>query len=179
MKTNPFAPVLTLFVALTLSVFTTCCNTNKQETATADVPVMTAEKKQAIEQEISSLTKAFFQQVEKLDIEQCMTYFANSPDFLAVNPDGTLGDYDALKKLNADGFSQMTTLSVVPKKEVIRVLTDSLVLYTFSMEQNAALKTGQKITFENVAGTMLFAKVNGAWKATFYHEAAAPPVPVN
>lgn len=177
MKTNPFAPVLALFAALFLLVCTIGCNPTKQETTT-DVPVMTAGKKQAIEQEISGLVKAFFQQVEKLDIETCMTYFENTPDFQAVNPDGTLGDYDALKKLNADGFSQMKTLSVVPQKEVIRVLTDSLVLYTFSMEQDATLKTGQKIKFEHVAGTMLFTRINGAWKATFYHESAAPPVPV-
>ncbi|CCH02210.1 hypothetical protein FAES_4210 [Fibrella aestuarina BUZ 2] len=176
MKTILLVSILILFVAVTLSVCTTGCNTNKQETTTANVPVMTAEKKQVIEQEISSLVKDFFQQVEKLDIETCMTYFKNTPDFQAVNPDGTLGDYDALKKLNADGFSQMKTLSVVPSKEVIRVLTDSLVLYTFSMEQKATLKTGQKLTFEHVAGTMLFAKINGAWKATFYHESAAPPV---
>ncbi|WP_375446606.1 nuclear transport factor 2 family protein [uncultured Fibrella sp.] len=178
MKTNPLAPILTLFVAVTLSVCTTGCNTNKQETTTTNVPVMTAEKKQAIEQEISGLIKEFFQQVEKLDIDKCMTYFENTPDFQAVNPDGTFGDYNALKKLNADGFSQMTTLSVVPQKEAIRVLTDSLVLYTFSMEQNATLKTSQKIKYEHVAGTMLFTKINGAWKATFYHESAAPPVPV-
>ncbi|GAB3926167.1 nuclear transport factor 2 family protein [Larkinella terrae] len=176
MKTNPFAPVLPLFASLLL--FTASCNTPAKETATqtTDASAMTPERKQAIEQEISGLVKEFFQQVEKLDIETCMTYFENTPDFQAVNPDGTLGDYNALKKLNADGFNQMKTLSVVPAKEVIRVLTDSLVLYTFSMEQNATLKTGEKMKFEHVAGTMLFSKINGAWKATFYQESA--PVPV-
>ncbi len=169
-----------LAVVMALFLFATGCNTPAKETATqtTDASAMTPEQKQAIEQEISSLVKEFFQQVEKLDIETCMTYFENTPDFQAVNPDGTLGDYDALKKLNADGFSQMKTLSVVPAKEVIRVLTDSLVLYTFSMEQNATLKTGQKMKFEHVAGTMLFTKINGAWKATFYHESAAAPVAV-
>ncbi|WP_421826838.1 nuclear transport factor 2 family protein [Larkinella sp.] len=178
MKTNPFAPVLRLFASLLL--FAAGCNAPAKETPsqTNDVPTMTTEHKQAIEQEISGLVKEFFQQVEKLDIETCMTYFENTPDFQAVNPDGTLGNYDALKKLNADGFSQMKTLSVVPNKEAIRVLTDSLVLYTFSMEQNATLKTGQKMKFEHVAGTMLFSKINGAWKATFYHESASAPVAV-
>ncbi|KAA9341078.1 nuclear transport factor 2 family protein [Larkinella humicola] len=178
MKTKPFAPVLTLFASLLL--FAAGCSSPAKETPsqTTDVSTMTTEHKQAIEKEISGLIKDFFQQVEKLDIEKCMTYFENTPDFQAVNPDGTLGDYDALKKLNAEGFSQMKTLSVEPTKEAIRVLTDSLVLYTFSMEQNATLKTGQKIKFEHVAGTMLFTKINGAWKATFYHESASAPVAV-
>lgn len=169
-----------LAVAMALFLFAAGCNTPTKETdaKTNAVSAMTPEQKQAIEQEISSLVNGFFQQVEKLDIETCMTYFANTPDFQAVNPDGTLGDYNALKKLNADGFGQMKTLSVVPTKEVIRVLTDSLVLYTFSMEQDATLKTGQKIKYEHVAGTMLFTKINGAWKATFYQESASAPVVV-
>ncbi|GAB3958385.1 hypothetical protein GCM10028805_52610 [Spirosoma harenae] len=178
MKTQPTSLILAIFAALLL--FAAGCNKPAKDTDTkmTDVSAMTPEHKQAIEQEISSLVKEFFQQVEKLDIETCMTYFENTPDFQAVNPDGTFGDYNALKKLNADGFSQMKTLSVVPAKEAIRVLTDSLVLYTFSMEQNATLKTGQKLKFEHVAGTMLFTKINGAWKATFYQESASPPVAV-
>lgn len=179
MKTNQVPRILAVVIALFL--FTAGCTTPAKDTDTKmpNEPAMTPEQKQAIEQEISGLVKEFFRQVQKLDIETCMTYFENTPDFQAVNPDGTFGDYDALKKLNADGFSQMKTLSVVPAKEAIRVLTDSLVLYTFSMEQNATLKTGQKMKFEHVAGTMLFTKINGAWKATFYHESASAPVAVN
>ena len=172
MKPTLFIPVLSAFAALFL--FAAGCSTPAKETA-INVPTMTAGKKQAIETEILGLTKAFFQEVEKLDIERCMTYFANTPDFLAVNPDGTFGDYDALKKLNADGFSQMTTLKVTHKKEAIRVLSDSLVLYTFSVGQAATLKTGQKLNYENVAGTMLFTNISGAWKATFYQESASAP----
>ena len=176
MITNQFAPVLAVFAALLLGV--AGCNAPAKETATktTEVSGMTSEDKQVIEKEISALTKEFFQYVEKLDIERCMTFFENTPDFLAVNPDGTLGDYSALKKLNADGFSQMAALKVIPKKEAIRILSDSQVLYTFSVGQAATLKTGQKVTYNDVTGTMLFTKINGTWKATFYHESAAPPI---
>lgn len=176
MKINRFIPVLAAFMALIL--FVAGCNAPAKETAakTTEASGLTAEKKQAIETEILGLTKAFFQEVEKLDIERCMTYFANTPDFLAVNPDGTFGDYNALKKLNADGFSQMAGFKLTPQKEAIRVLSDTQALYTFTVGQAATLKTGQKIKYEHVAGTMLFTKINGAWKATFYHESAAPPV---
>lgn len=176
MKTNRSIPLLAACMALIL--FTAGCSAPAKETAakTTEALALTAEKKQAIETEILGLTKVFFQEVEKLDIERCMTYFANTPDFLAINPDGTLGDYDALKKLNADGFSQMTALKVTAKKESVRVLSDTQALYTFSMSQAGTLKTGQKINYDNVAGTMLFTNINGAWKATFYQESAAPPV---
>ncbi|GAB2595275.1 nuclear transport factor 2 family protein [Spirosoma areae] len=178
MRTNTLPLMLAAVMALML--FASGCNTPVKETATqtTDVSAMTSEQKQAIEKEISALIKEFFQYAEKLDIERCMTFFENTPDFLAVNPDGTFGDYNALKKLNADGFSQMVGFKITPKKEAIRILSDSLVLYTFSVSQDATLKTSKKINYENVAGTMLFTKINGAWKATFYHESDSAPVAV-
>lgn len=178
MKTNQLSLMLAAVLALMLSAVG--CNAPAKETATqtADALAMTPERKQAIEAEISALTKPFFQHVEKLDIEACMTLFENTPDFLAANPDGTAGDYNALKKLNADGFGQMNTIKLTIKKEVIKVLSDSLVLFTFFTKQDITLKTGQKMKYDDVAGTMLFTKINGTWKATFYQESAAAPVDV-
>ncbi|MBC7572297.1 MAG: hypothetical protein H7319_21590 [Spirosoma sp.] len=66
-------------------------------------------------------------------------------------------------------------VAVTPKKEAVRVLSDTQALYTFTVGQAAVLKTGQKINYENVAGTMLFTNINGAWKATFYQESASAP----
>ena len=176
MKTNPFIPVLAAFAAL--SLFVAGCNAPaKTENATTEASEMTAAEKQAIETEISALTKSFFQDVEKLDIEACMTYFKDTPEFLAVNPDGTPGDYTSLKKLNADGFSQMATMAVTPKREVIRVLSDTQALYTVFVGMDFSLKTGEKMKLAE-AGTMLFTKIDGAWKATFYQESDAAPVVV-
>ena len=177
MKTKQFTSVLAAFA--TLFLFVAGCNTtaNDSATKTTDVSEMTAEQKQTIEKEISALTAAFFQDVEKLDIEACMAYFKDTPEFLAVNPDGTPGDYTSLKKLNADAFDQFATMAVTPKKEVIRVLSDNQALYTFFTTMNFSLKTGEKMKLEE-AGTMLFTKIDGAWKATFYHESGTSPVAI-
>ena len=72
----------------------------------------------------------------------------------------------------------MTALRVTAKKESVRVLSNTQALYTFTAGQAGTLKTGRKINYENVAGTMLFTNINGAWKATFYQESASAPVAV-
>lgn len=174
---NQFTSVLAAFAALFL--FVAGCNTSANESATktTDVSEMTAEQKQTIEKEISALMNGFFQNVEKLDIEACMAYFEDTPEFLAVNPDGTPGDYTSLKKLNAAAFDHFATMAVTPKREVIRILSDTQVLYTVFAGMDFSLKTGEKMKLEE-AGTMLFTKIDGAWKATFYHESAASPVAV-
>lgn len=174
---NQFTSVLAAFASLFL--FVAGCNTSANESATktTDVSEMTAEQKQTIEKEILALMNGFFQNVEKLDIEACMAYFEDTPEFLAVNPDGTPGDYTSLKKLNAAAFDQFATMAVTPKREVIRILSDTQVLYTVFAGMDFSLKTGEKMKFEE-AGTMLFTKIDGAWKATFYHESASSPVAV-
>lgn len=175
MKTNPILPVLTIFAATVL--FAVACNAPAKETAAA-APTLTADEKQAIETAVSAQAKKLFTSASALDIEQCMTVFENTPDFLSANPDGTLGDYAALKKLNADGFAQMSALKISSNREVIRVLSPTLALYTVMTTQEMTLKTGEKLKSDHVGATMLFNKIDGAWKATFYHESAAPPAPV-
>ncbi|GAB4019943.1 YybH family protein [Spirosoma koreense] len=178
MKTNQLLQMLAVVMAMFL--FAAGCNTPAKETATqtTNASVQASQPVQVDEKEIDTLTKEFFKNVEKLDIETCMSFFEDSPDFLSINPDGTVGDYGSLKKLNADGFSQMASFKLTPKKEAIRILSDSQVLYAFNHSQDATLKNGQKLHYENVSGTMLFTKINGAWKATFYQESASPPVAV-
>lgn len=134
--------------------------------------------KQAIEKEISALSRSFFVQVEKLDIDGCMRFFENTADFWSVNADGTAGDYNSLKKINGDGFSQMKSFSTTLNKESIRVLSKTQVLYTCFLTQAFVLKTGETMKMENIGETMLFEKMGNSWKATFYQESGAQPVQV-
>ena len=147
---------------------------NSVETAST----LTASDKQAIEKEIANLGKSFFAHVEKLDIDSCMNYFENTADFWSVNPDGTSGDYNTLKKINGDGFSQMKSFSSKLNKEKIRVLSKTQVLYTYFATQEFVLKTGERMKMENVAGTMLLDKIGNSWKATFYQESGGQPIKV-
>ncbi len=165
---------------IAFSIISSCTDTDKTNNATAaeTSSSLTASEKQQIEKEISDLSKSFFKQVEKLDIDSCMNYFENTPDFLSVNADGTAGDYNSLKKINADGFNHMKSFTNTLNKETIRILSKSQVLYTCFVTQEFTLKTGEKMKVENIAATMLFEKLGNSWKATFYQESGGQPVNV-
>ena len=105
-----------------------------------------------------------------------MTFFENSEDFLAANSDGTSGDYNSVKKSNGDFFSQMISFTINSKKESIKILSKSQVLYTIFAYQIGTLKTGDTLTLENVALTLLFTKINNSWKITYLQESSLPPV---
>lgn len=108
-------------------------------------------EKHEIEKEISNLGKSFFKHVEKLDIDSCMSYFEDRSDFWSVNPDGTVGYYNSLKKINGDGFSQMKSFSSKLNKESIRILSKTQILYTYFATQEFVLKTGERMKMENLA----------------------------
>ena len=173
---------MTKFISLTTSILIagillSGCN-NTSDSKVNSVETLTASDKQAIEKEIANLGKSFFSHVEKLDIDSCMNYFENTADFWSVNPDGTSGDYNTLKKINGEGFSQMKSFSSKLNKEKIRVLSKTQVLYTYFATQEFVLKTGETMKMENVAGTMLLDKIGNSWKATFYQESGGQPIKI-
>lgn len=170
----------TKIVLLSFSLFVGCTNADKSKPSTEEEPssVLTQSEKQQIEKEISDLSKAFFQQAEKLNIDSCWTFFENTNDFLAANSDGTSGDYNSLIKVNNDVFSQMKSFTSNLKKESIRILSKSQVLYTIFAYQTFTLKTGENMKLDNVALTMLFTKINNSWKITYLHESSLQPVKV-
>ena len=171
---------MTILTFATSLFFVGCTSNDKSKPVTTEqtTSILTASDKQEIEKEISNLGKSFFTHVEKLDIDACMKYFENTSDFWSVNPDGTSGDYNTLKKINGEGFSQIKSLSHKLNSEKIRVLSKTQVLYTYFATQEFVLKTGETMKMENAAGTMLFDKIDNSWKATFYQESAGQPVKV-
>jgi hypothetical protein len=168
---------LTTIVLLAFSLFVGCKTADKSKPATEEEPtsVLTQSEKQQIEKEISDLSKTFFQLAEKLNIDSCMTFFENTKDFLAANSDGTSGDFNSVKKSNGDLFGQLKSFTSNLKKESIRILSKSHVLYTIFAYQTCSLKTGDTMTLDL---TLLFTKINNSWKITYLHESSLPPVVV-
>ena len=155
----------TAIIMLSLFLITACTKTPKSNPTTneeATSTVSPAEKR--------AISKSFFKHVEQLDNSSCMNYFGNAPDFLSVNPDGTPGDKKSLSEINAGDLGQMTALSSKLNKESIKVLSQTLVLYTYFATMEFQLKTSEKIKIEHLAETMLFSKTNNHWKAIFYQE---------
>lgn len=169
---------LTTIVLISFSLLTACTGESNRTPDLEEKPAvgLTPTETKNIEDQISEITKTFFQNVEKLDIDAAMNTFENNSDFKAITPDGMLVDYASFKKLNTDGFSQLASIKNTITKESINVLTEKHVLYTFVVKQDLNFKTGEKMVVENAAGSMLFVKLPTGWKATFYQQSDSEPV---
>ena len=136
----------------------------------------TEKEKEIAKKEISNVAKVIIESAEKVDIQSALEPYLNSPEFMVVNPDGSIDNYDNFKINGTESFKQFTAYNQTTIKEEYRFLNKDLVLYTWIGKAEIVLKTGEKMSFDSYVGTMLFRKLNSKWRITYAHETASPPV---
>ena len=137
---------------------------------------MTPEAKDVVKKEISSIVSGILQSLEKSDIEAALKPYSSSTDFIAVNTDGSIVDYQGLKNANVEAFKILSLIKFTTGKEYFRFLSDSLVLYTWVGSAEQLLKSGEHSKTPAYVATLLFSKVNYEWKVIYSHESASPSV---
>ncbi|MFI1770248.1 hypothetical protein [Thalassobellus citreus] len=136
----------------------------------------TEKEKEIAKKEISNVAKMIIESAEKVDIQSAIEPYLNSSEFMVVNPDGSIDNYDNFKINGIKSFKQFTAYNQTTIKEEYRFLNKDLVLYTWIGKAEIILKTGEKMNFDSYVGTMLFNKLNNKWRITYAHETASPPV---
>ena len=162
-----------LLITLFLLIFTAQgCN----QAATQNKNVLTDQEKESAKKEISAKIDKIIQGGKNLDIETAMQPYSNTENFLIINPDATVSDYQKMKSENAEAFKKMSSLNFTTVNKEFRFLSESQVLLTWFGKSEVELKSGEKIKYESYIGTMLFSKENGEWKIIYAHETASPPI---
>ncbi len=138
----------------------------------------TEQEKEIAKKEISNVVKVIIENAEKVDVQSAIEPYLNSPEFMLVNPDGSVDNYDNFKNKATESFNQFTAYNQTTIKEEYRFLNKDLVLYTWIGKAEIILKTGEKMNFKSYVGTMLFSKLNNEWRITYAHESASPPIKI-
>lgn len=135
---------------------------------------ITSKEKEAAQKEISDLGKTIVNDFEKLDVQSGLKACLNSPDYLAINEDGTSSNYEDMKKRAINGYKRVANIKITTVKEEFRFLTKDKVLYTWFGKSEAQLKTGEKYKRESSISSMLFSKINNEWKIVYDHGSSSP-----
>lgn len=128
-----------------------------------------------MEDELRAVVEELIARCEALDLEAAFAVSSRSPDFLMMGADGSLGDFEAFYRNNAEYFAECTAFEIETIDDDIRVLPGGLVRYAWVYRVVATLKTGEKDIFDEAGATFLFDKSGGTWKAVYYQESAQPP----
>jgi len=103
-------------------------------------------------------------------------FFMESPDYIAVTPSGSILNYNQYMKGEKDFFESVSTLQLTVINESVKVLENTLAVYTVQLKVIAILKTGEKLTYANNVYSEIYKKIDNQWKIIFIQEAGQPPV---
>ncbi len=161
MKTN-------FFMSLLLLLFFGC---TKQESAQ-----MTPQEQDNAKKEIRAIANQILHGAENMDVEAVSQPYLNSPDFIQINTDGSMVDFQGRKNGTTEFLKSLVSLKFTTIKDEFRFLPDNIVLYAWLGKCEMTLKTGEHLNIDSYAATDVFTKMINQWKIIYSHESASPAV---
>ncbi len=172
---NFFSFSLTFLFAATL--ITSCQKGNNPINESESIQ-LTADEKAAIKKDISNRINDIIQGAKELNVEKAASVYSDDPEFRIVNPDGTVTDFETMKKGQLEGFKGLKSLNFSTIKQDFTFLTKDLVMCTWTGINEFELTTGEKMKVEPYVGSLLFKNKEGVWKIIYAHETTASPTPI-
>jgi len=154
-----------LFISL-LIAFSSC--SQKQE--------LTLEEKDQIKTELSTVFDNFVKIYKSLDPNAVLNYYWDSPDFVIVGADGSVKDYQGLKKDNEELFKSLSSVKIITAKQEYMIVSKEAVVIFWLGRFEAQMKDESLLVFDPDAVTFVFQKINNEWKITYQADSALPPV---
>ncbi len=138
---------------------------------------LTQQQKVQISQEVKAASDSLWARWCRLDAKGTMEYFSDSPEFVALNPDGSQIDFEAYKKMTYGVIDSASALTMTPARETILVLSKDAVVYAFQGKSEILLKSGQRMAFDPYAITFVMKRLARAWKVVLVHQSGTMAVP--
>jgi len=134
---------------------------------------LTQQQKDQIKSELNVISDSIIARFARLDTDGAMQYYWDSPDFIAVNPDGSRFDFQAMKKAHVDLFSSTASLKILVTREDFMVLTRDIAIDAAVLKSEITLKSGDKMVFDPNSLTLVFRKIAGEWKVILSQQSTA------
>jgi ketosteroid isomerase-like protein len=156
----------TIFCTLLLLVCFGCASKESKH--------LTQHQKDQIKDEVKAVCESLMGKMNKLDAEGSFQYYADSPDWVWMNADGSRLDYQTAKKMWNNLFNPPSPSKWTIIRQDLIVLAQDIVICLWVGTWNSVIKTGdeiieiKKIEIKE-AYTLIFKKIAGQWKIIYSH----------
>jgi ketosteroid isomerase-like protein len=137
---------------------------------------MSLQEQEVAKKEIREVADRILQSLNTMDVETLLRPYWDSPDFVLVSPDGSIGNYQTAKNGTVEMFKLLASLKYTTVRDEFRFLPGKTVIYAWSGKSEFAFKTGEQARIDTYTITLVFRKVDNSWKIVYAHESASPPV---
>ena len=147
---------------------------NSSNTAAIQSSALTDTQRAQLIQEVRAVTSAMGEASQRLDIDAAMKDWLDSPVSLVVGSDGQIADPKVLRESVRSFYESLASLRFTTIREEFRVLAPDLVLQAWCYKVEGTGKKGSQFVIDTETASLLFRKVDGAWKIVFFQESASP-----
>ncbi len=134
---------------------------------------LTEQQKDQIKGEIKAVCDSVTGRIARVDTGW-FDYFADTPDWSQVNADGSRWDYQTAKKFVPDWARAVTSCNWTTTRQDFIFITRDNVICAWDGRNETILKSGDTITINPHAYTMVFKKIAGYWKIIYSHDSGVP-----
>ena len=150
-----------IFVAALLLLFVGCTSQQSDQ--------LTEQQKDQIKKEVKATADSMMAKFERFDADGSLQYYWDSPDFIKLNVDGSQNDFQAQKK-SMKNVGWFTAVKVPTVSEKLTVVTKDVAICVRQAKLEMSLKSGDRLTCDPFAYTLVFKNISGQWKVILSHE---------
>lgn len=138
-------------------------------------PPFTEAQQASVRREVEQAFDAFYAACGRLDVAAALAANADSPSFRFVDVEGRVYDGAATGTSWTQIFESLAGARYQTAKLEITPLDPGRALVLWQGAAECTQKDGVAFRYETVSWTILFQRLNGAWKIVHFHESAPPP----
>jgi ketosteroid isomerase-like protein len=158
----------TIFIGSMLLLILSCTSQKEKP--------MSQQEKDQIRNEVMTVTDKHMMTIVNKDLDGLMNFCQESPEWITLNADGTSWDYKTARQafvsiLDSTASFKWTRI----RQEFIIISRDLVISALFSKEENI-MKSGDKISYDSHAYTMVFRKISDQWKLIYSHDSGIPVI---
>jgi hypothetical protein len=168
----------TSIIILTAIFLCGCQYADNSSQPSVNVTELSPGDKEVVKKEIAASIDQIIRGCTQLNADTALNPYWNSPDFVIVNPDGSVANFQAMKDAKSAFMKSAKYVTFTTTKEDFKFLSKSLVLCTWTGRDEFELKTGEHMKIVPYVGSMLFSKAGNDWRIIYSHESSAQPVKV-
>ena len=136
---------------------------------------LTPQQTDQIKSEIRATADSIMARFERFDADGAMQYYWDSPDFTKLNLDGSQNDFQGQNEA-MNRVKSLTAVKVSTVSEKLTVVTKNVVICARQAKLDMSLKSGERMTCDPFAYTLVFKNIGGQWKVILAHESGTAVV---
>ena len=131
---------------------------------------MSQQQKDQITNELKAAGDSLIAAFERLDVQAALQFYAESPDWKMFNADGSAYDYQTNKKFLSDWANSTTSYKWTTTRQDFIIVTKDFVICAWVGKDETLMKSGDKVTYDPHAYTLVYKKIAGQWKVIYQQD---------